>query len=137
MREQLDQIQDEQNKQREKCGNFQADMATLLEMQKNTTRNVDSLAQDVKGLLKNALHFEVLDKKIDATNIKLTKTENEVELLDISKIKRDITENRKDIDTLEKSRTWGFRLITGALAIGIIKIIIDMEIYKFFVVGGG
>jgi len=154
IQDRIQEIKKEQDEQRKNCGELQQAISALVEAQKNTTRNVDTLAADVKGVLKTTMHFELLDKKLELTNARISKIEatsnqcpiinkdisdlqtkvKELENRDYSVVKRRVEETEKDIKDLIESKTWGFRLIVGAVLLGILGLMFDLKLHSM--IGG-
>ena len=147
--EKIHTMQEVQEKQREDCGEFQKALYTLIEAQKNTTRNVDALAQDVKGVLKSSMHFELLEKKLEMTNTRINKLEGnnfeivkkdidvmqkKLDKIDIKAVEANIKTDNEKIKLLEDSKTWGFRLIVGAVILGVIGLFFDLKLHSM--IGG-
>ena len=155
LQERLHDLKEEQDRQRENCGEFSKALAQLIEAQKNTTRNVDTLALDVKGVLKSAMHFELLEKKLEITNLRLSKLEtksNDCPIVksDIATCKHDVEEFKnfdqslitekldnleKDIKELKDSKSWGYKLLIGAFIMGVLGLLFDLKLH--FLVAGG
>jgi Cu2+-containing amine oxidase len=153
--ERLHDLKEEQERQRDKCGEFSKALVQLIEAQKNTTRNVDALAADVKGVLKSTMHFELLEKKLELTNARVAKLEttatqcpvvlNDLKecqdhIKDIKKVDQNVItqrlgETEKDIKELQDSKSWGYKLIIGAVVMGIIGLIFDWKLHTL--VSGG
>ncbi len=91
-----------QERHENKIENLQEAMYTLIEAQKNTTRNVDHLAEDVKEMLKSAGSCAVVESKIVSLE--------------------------KRTKVLEDSKTWGFRLIIGGLIMSIIGVVSKLSL---------
>jgi len=70
---------------------------TLVEAQSNTTHNVDMLANDVKEMLKGSMSCNLVDAQV--------------------------REQDKRITVLEDSKTWGFRLVVGAVILAFIGLV--------------
>jgi uncharacterized coiled-coil DUF342 family protein len=94
-------IQREHGEARRRCDEIQKALYTLVEAQKNTTKNVDRLADDVKALIKNASEYHVLEVGIENIN--------------------------KKVEELESSKQWGFRLIIGAVITAVIGLLYDFR----------
>jgi hypothetical protein len=124
-------IEEEQKRQRERCVNFEKALSTLIEAQKNTTRNVDNLATDVKGMLKNSLHFDILEKELELTNNRLLKMED----MNFNQMKQDIKSLDKKMEGIEQSKTWLWRLIVGAIILNLVGLVYDMKLHS--IAGGG
>ncbi len=96
-------IQREHAEARKRCDEIQKALYTLVEAQKNTTKNVDRLAEDVKVLIKNAYEFHVLE--------------------------HDISDLNKRCDNLESSKQWGFRLIVGAVIMSAVGFLLNVKLH--------
>ena len=94
-------IQHEHNEARRRCDEIQKALYTLVEAQKNTTKNVDRLADDVKALIKNSSEYHILESSITAVN--------------------------KKCDDLEESKQWGFRLIIGAVLLSLVRLLYEAK----------
>ena len=94
-------IQKEHQEARKRCDEIQKALYTLVEAQKNTTKNVDRLADDVKALIKNSSEYHVLENNISALTLRM----NEI----------------------EDSKQWGFRLIVGAVIMSLVGILYDFR----------
>jgi uncharacterized coiled-coil DUF342 family protein len=92
-------IKQEHHEARRRCDDIQRALYTLVEAQKNTTKNVDRLADDVKILIQNSSEYHIL--------------ENNIENLE------------KKCEELEASKQWGFRLLIGAFITAISSLLID------------
>jgi len=80
---------------------IQKALYTLIEAQKNTTRNVDSLSADVKGMLKTTLNFSLIEKEI--------------------------AHMEERVKHLEDHNSWGMKLIVGAVFTAIIGLIFGIK----------
>lgn len=70
---------------------------TLIEAQRNTTKNVDALADDLKEVFKTTQNFNLLETKLNTLELKLKK--------------------------IEDTKTWEYRIFIGAVVGGIITLI--------------
>ena len=150
LQERLHDLKEEQDRQRDKCGEFSKALVQLIEAQKNTTRNVDALAADVKGVLKSTMHFELLEKKLELTNARIAKLEvssqdcpvvksdlkacqeavKTLEKTDYKLIDEKIENNAKDIGELKESKTWGYRFLIGAVILGVVGLLFDFKLHS-------
>ena len=71
----------------------------LTEAQKNTTKNVDILTSDIKEMLKKSMNCQMVHNELQALEHRVT--------------------------DLEASKTWGFRLVVGALMLGLVNILLE------------
>ncbi len=70
---------------------------TLIESQKNTTKNVDALTKDMKEIIKGTGQYEAQSNKIASIE--------------------------KRIKTMEEAKTWEYRIFIGAIITGAITLI--------------
>lgn len=82
-------------------GDIQKALYTLIEAQKNTTRNVDTLSLDVKEMLKSSLGFDIVKKEVDLLTLR--------------------------VNSLEESKNWGFKLIVGTVLTSVIGLLIGIK----------
>ncbi len=69
----------------------------LVEAQSNTTHNVDMLSKDVKEMLKASMSCDIVDN--------------------------DVKDLEKRVSILEDSKTWGFRLVAGAVMMAVVGLV--------------
>jgi len=70
---------------------------TLIEAQSNTTHNVDMLSSDVKEMLKASMSCDIVNS--------------------------DVKDIEKRVSILEDSKTWGFRLVIGAVILAVVGLV--------------
>jgi len=100
--EQLHELRKKQDKHASEISEIKQALAELIQMQKNTTRNVNELSNDVKEMLKKSLSHEMQEKEIKILH--------------------------ERIDSLEETKTWTFRLVTGAIIMAVLSLLFDGSI---------
>ena len=90
--------------QREKISELHTALTSLIEAQRITTKNVDTLSKDVKEMIKNSLTYELLEKEIVMINHRL--------------------------ETLEDNKAWLYKMVVGAVIMAGIGLILDIKSAK-------
>ena len=96
--EQIDRIADSLDKTKDEVQEIKSALTTLIEAQRNTTKNVDNLTTDMKKLIKSTASFDVIETELHQLDQRVKK--------------------------IEDTKTWEYRIIIGAIVGGIITIIV-------------